>query len=478
LTTASRCFWPVALVFGVGCFGGGGNGGGGLGADAAAADASPGGIQPSDGDAAVGDGSVGVAPGSDAAIAPMEAKPHRIIYWGDFDTVGLSKLVVRDSETGNEREVELDSDAFGLVVSADAMKIAVASTTSAGMTRVWLYDADDLSSRLTIEEDGAAEFWVPSIAMDSRHAVYNRKAFDPAVSAYVDELHFVDLSALSTPVKKLTLPAGDLSDAQFVWSPGGALALVLGFNTATAGAFVATVDDAGTASTDDDVWSLQAVDAPCDQYKRVSWDAQERLYCAGEPVVGAGRHLYRFDPKAGVSAVELDMGDALDVPDLAVSPDGKQLAYVGELGANGNEDLFVLDLATEKLTRLTQLNGDNGADVHDFIWRPDSRALLAAIQWDGAAQPGVSGSLLEITLLGTTRQVDAPMTTYQVSTADFTYTADSAALYFTADVRTEGDAELFRLNSFTTQAPDFDQQLVRGVVAGGDVNGVAVGPLP
>jgi dipeptidyl aminopeptidase/acylaminoacyl peptidase len=84
-------------------------------------------------------------------------------------------------------------------------------------------------------------------------------------------------------------------------------------------------------------------------------------------------HLFRV-PLNGGAVEQLTDGD-YDHGDAACSPDGRVLAFVSDRDedrdANMTNDVWLLDLATRELRRLT----DGGLRVHHLVWSPDGTRL-------------------------------------------------------------------------------------------------------
>src|SRR5260221_11189563 len=83
--------------------------------------------------------------------------------------------------------------------------------------------------------------------------------------------------------------------------------------------------------------------------------------------------LFRIPLNGG--AVEQLTGGDFDHGDAACSPDGRVLAFVSDRDedrdANMTNDVWLLDLATRELRRLT----DGGLRVHHLVWSPDGTRL-------------------------------------------------------------------------------------------------------
>ena len=70
------------------------------------------------------------------------------------------------------------------------------------------------------------------------------------------------------------------------------------------------------------------------------------------------------------------VGEARDIRQVAIAPDGKQVAWV-QAGGASSSGIFVCTLASPESTRrrITAGTGDEDADEHAIAWSPDSRQL-------------------------------------------------------------------------------------------------------
>ncbi|HOI03265.1 MAG TPA: DPP IV N-terminal domain-containing protein, partial [Dermatophilaceae bacterium] len=78
------------------------------------------------------------------------------------------------------------------------------------------------------------------------------------------------------------------------------------------------------------------------------------------------------EPGIGKTLRELRFEQLGQIASPAWSPDGKRLAFVGLAG--GWSDLYVYDLASASLARLTR---DGFGDLHP-AWSPDGRSIVFA----------------------------------------------------------------------------------------------------
>jgi Tol biopolymer transport system component len=165
------------------------------------------------------------------------------------------------------------------------------------------------------------------------------------------------------------------------------------------------------ARLDDD---LEILGAP-------QWTMRGICYVAGKEEVPSGGSatplydLYLIPPDSGAPEHPPGVGEDFVASSVRVSPSGQRLAVIGRLNPNSPVNLYVLDLASEKLEDLTtneDMEIKTGPD--DLAWSPDGESIAIVARGALSEEPRVRAApadalledfynLYEVPVVGATR---------------------------------------------------------------------------
>lgn len=116
-------------------------------------------------------------------------------------------------------------------------------------------------------------------------------------------------------------------------------------------------------------------------YDSIVWDGEPAFSTDGKHLYFASEHVNPTTPKfIGIHVIDIDgmtrtqITKNADMRAPAVSPDGKQLAYLSKL--SGNYDIWVMDIDGSNQTQITDSNIDEGAPA----WNPDGEQIVYSLE--------------------------------------------------------------------------------------------------
>jgi len=145
--------------------------------------------------------------------------------------------------------------------------------------------------------------------------------------------------------------------------------------------------------------------------------------------------------------------------DYRFSPDGREVAYVMNTdampAASTNNDVFVLDLASGKSTRVSAGKGNDFSPAYS----PDGKYLA----WLSMARPGYESDKADIILMDRAAKTQANLTAkLDLSVARFDFAPDQHQIFFICDEK--GHNNLFRVNFSGQLHKDLDRVFITDLV--------------
>jgi TolB protein len=118
-----------------------------------------------------------------------------------------------------------------------------------------------------------------------------------------------------------------------------------------------------------------------EEYDSIVWDGEPVFSTDGKQLYFASEHVNPYLPKfIGIHVIDIDglkrtqITKNADMRAPAVSPDGKQLAYLSKL--SGNYDIWLMDIDGSNQTQITYSNIDEGAPA----WSPDGEQIVYSLE--------------------------------------------------------------------------------------------------
>lgn len=192
-------------------------------------------------------------------------------------------------------------------------------------------------------------------------------------------------------------------------------------------------------------------------------------------------------PSAALRASPEPVSDGNILSTLVLAPDGSRLAYVGDLAANGVDELWVVAITGDGPGAAERASGPmvTGGDVahrstlsplHAFS--PDGRKLVYIADQESDGVPELYIVDVGGTGPGTPLKVNgafAPDGEFRTNgiEPDYAFTPDSKALVYMADQRSDEVEELFVVD-ISGPAPAPPQRVSGALAAGGDVTTFAI----
>lgn len=216
-------------------------------------------------------------------------------------------------------------------------------------------------------EDDFEPVWSPSgghVAYEQRNANNDSEVWTAAVTP----------TGYATPVRAHP-PLGANVDGSFpVWSPDGAMVAFYVVQSSNRQLYLDDVTDAapGFALHPSAVAGVGAI--------RFSPDSRYVYFVADLDTVGQ-RELYRVDLAGATPSTPQRTSGTMtplgDIDDFALSPAGDRLLYIADANTDGRRQLFVVDLVpTIGAPRLvSHANPGSGEEVYEAWWSPDGRAI-------------------------------------------------------------------------------------------------------
>jgi TolB protein len=144
-------------------------------------------------------------------------------------------------------------------------------------------------------------------------------------------------------------------------------------------------------------WNLYVADADGSHQRQLSFDQNIggiEWSPDGDWIAGTfdqGQGVLRFDPEQGMAGVlaEEQAGHYLSI---SLSPDGGRLLYQSPVGNGDPTDLFLLDLASGKRTRLT-----TGGGSYTPAWSPDGSMIAYSRAEEIVVIPAAGGPVRYVT---------------------------------------------------------------------------------
>lgn len=148
---------------------------------------------------------------------------------------------------------------------------------------------------------------------------------------------------------------------------------------------------------------------------------------------------------------------------VALSEDGRKLAYIGDYATSGVQELFVVDLSGTVPTAPVRVHPPAAAfqDVRSFAWSPDGRFLAFFGRLNGPSQVWVV-DVSQPAMPGVARVVSSPSGLANPSVTDLRWSPDSRYLAYRGNLEVSGRADIYlttpgsttghqRISTFTAQ---------------------------
>ncbi len=135
-------------------------------------------------------------------------------------------------------------------------------------------------------------------------------------------------------------------------------------------------------SSEQTIWTMNADGTDKKEtYDSIVWDGEPVYSTDGKHLYFASEHVNPYSPKfIGIHVIDIDgmkrtqLTKNADMRAPAVSPDGKQLAYLSKL--SGNYDIWVMDIDGSNQTQITDSNIDEGIPA----WSPDGEQIVYSLE--------------------------------------------------------------------------------------------------
>ena len=186
--------------------------------------------------------------------------------------------------------------------------------------------------------------------------------------------------------------------------------------------------------------------------------------------LGTGRDVYLSDlcSSPPTPAVRASVGTGQVFGNFtALSPDGSKLAFIGDFGTSGVQELYVVDLsgATPGLPVSVHPTVSLSRDIRNFTWSPDSTKLA----YYGRLTMGMTSlwvvDVSNASAPAAPRQVSSPPTLSNANIFETLWSADSRNLAFRGFLEVSGRSDVYlttpgsttghvRLNTFSSATAD------------------------
>jgi Periplasmic component of the Tol biopolymer transport system len=201
-----------------------------------------------------------------------------------------------------------------------------------------------------------------------------------------------------------------------------------------------------STATDPHTSSIQFI------YSAGAWDSASKQIAVGTVATGRAA-LAIFDAQKGSRTKEIPVPDVDEILNPTWSPDGKAIAFSAM--QRGLTDLFIYDLSTERLRRLTN---DPYAEIHP-AWSPDGKRIAFATDRLTSDLATLSFGPYRLVVIDVeTGAIDAVKGFEDARHLNPQWSPDSQALYFISD--RGGIPNLFRIG-LDAQAGSSVTQLTR-----------------
>jgi Tol biopolymer transport system component len=217
-------------------------------------------------------------------------------------------------------------------------------------SNIWTMNPDG-TDRVNITSESAAIDATPDWSPDGSRIAFVSDRDDPEFEIYV-------MDADGSGVERLT--TNGLQHGQPTWSPDGTEFLFRSTRTGNSDLFAMNADGSNVR---------QLTDGPATDWF-ASWSPDGKRIAFASTRSGA-QALYLMPAEGGEA--EQITPDELEANDPDFSPDGTKIVFVNNFTGVGSEsDVFVLDLMTEQIDRLTSGIGNNLTPN----WSPDGMKII------------------------------------------------------------------------------------------------------
>ncbi|HEX2678375.1 MAG TPA: hypothetical protein VHM19_17100 [Polyangiales bacterium] len=432
------------------------------------------------GGSAIGSGGSGGTKGdSDAGTTVVVTKPHKILYWGDYDKDDALSVTVMDVPSGKKRSVDTSqiTQSGDVGVTPDGKLLIIFQDgyiDTDGVTavdpKVYTLNTETSETKLLVQGKGSSGYWRSWTISQDGSMLALSISDDNGVNAIV-----CNTAGTDQPQAVATGQPGQ-SIGKLAFSAEGSLAIGVEDSSNLVG--LAVLKESGG------VWSGTSLPTAITIQSDLVWGPNETLYYFAQDT-GMAYHLLAYDAtsdkESEVEGAASLLSNTTDVGDATVTADGKYLVFKSDNEVTDHQDAFVVSLADGTTKQITHFgNASPQGDIDDLIVGSDSKSLVMAVRWDVPdGQSGVTGSMIVTDLAGKQKmRSDAGETTYQVDATSEGFSPDATMIYFTSDARTKGVSELYGIEIADPPPNAWMMPLVEvdSTIPDGDIEGVLAIP--
>ena len=447
---------------------------------------------------ATGQGGAGGA-GGGGGSGPAALKGF--FYWGDFASNGLKELALFAVPEAMHIPTALPGvkqiDVFyEIAQSHDGKKLAMALSADGGKPKVFVGNADGTGEAIVVADftgaGNATNLELTNLAW-SPNDMSLAFRLDAATNGQ-HLVHVVPADGSQTTAKLVTPSPTATQEASpsLTWADNTHIAVVGDF----------AVDNSLNLFLTDTMAAVPTLTAVIDASMLnvstklvkpgVQTGADGKLYFLSSHATGK-TYLYAADANgmnvglvAAAASVKNGQVQA-ELTNFALSPDAMSVAFGANELQDGLVQLFTAPLAAQTATKITaftmppamgESSGPSSSTTNAIVWRPDGMMLGVIADWKVAmADADNDYAAFVVPTTGNpapVRVASATLPTASKNVGQLAFSGDSTYLAILGDLAVNNDTEFYSTVDFTTA----DQQPVairtKGVVAGGDIEGISV----
>ncbi len=410
----------------------------------------------------------------------------KIWFYGDYKTDNKYAVARHDLPAGETTDLAFDDLGSGRVnqwdVSSDGKKVLMlAARVQAGRQDLVTMNADGTGLTNLVEMPGTG----PQDMTDARFSPDGTKILFRADYAEdgVNDVYVVPTSG-GTPVRITPdrPSSGDpkaLGASAMAWSPTGKYVAIVGDYTTDRALELYIADISGAAPTvvtalpASEIGDVSGETASFGVASQLAWSNDDLVVFKVRKVGSAAYNLYSVKPDgSGLQKVAQAPADTVDIGGIAVSPDGKTLAYSADAITANADEVYVLPLdgsAAPKLISSGTVAAGRSILFNSLTWSPDGTRLAFAADYDATAEghfdlyvAPADGTAIRLVAVGDSADKDVDVTD------GIAWAPDSSGIAFAADHLVKDDTDIFRTTDLTT--PNQTPITVQKFVSGGDAH--------